>query len=305
MTLQQIEYLLAVYSERNLLIAAEKLHVDPKSLRVSLFRTEKEIGVSLFNKDGRNNYTATEMGRSIMNEYREAMNHIRKAEQLFKAPVSDFQGTLRLGLDLSVSPYLLPKLIPAFKKNFPQVELFTQESSPDSITQSIRENALDIGILMSGHKKKNELEIPLYREPLVAYLSKNCEEEDGYDQDNIISPSLWTLQEAQSNEKNCACTQVSTHIVYSGNFDTLIRMVDGMNVGYTRIPFMQRAFLNPEQLKRTREISQERYNHRDISLLISKDYRDETMLNVLIQVLREIIPNWMWQGCLKKGNVMI
>ena len=78
MDLVQLKYFVAVAEAGHLTNAAKKLNVAQPALSVSLARLEKEVGVPLFDRVGRN-ISLNKFGEIYLEYAEQALDRIRKA----------------------------------------------------------------------------------------------------------------------------------------------------------------------------------------------------------------------------------
>lgn len=82
-------------------------------------------------------------------------------------------GHITIACFASISRNWLPPIIHAFQKQYPGVEIELQEGGTDEIVQWVRTNMVDFGLLSKRHTSELEW-MPLYEDPLMAILPKNC-----------------------------------------------------------------------------------------------------------------------------------
>jgi len=71
----------------------------------------------------------------------------------------------------TVAPYLLPKMLRYLSVNHPDIELHVEEARTAPIISQLERGELDVALLAAPLDNDELLEIPLYRERLMAYVS--------------------------------------------------------------------------------------------------------------------------------------
>ena len=140
------------------------------------------------------------------------------------------------------------------------------------------------------------LEVPLYYEKFVAYISPD----DPIYGKQELTPSdmptenLWVLEEGhclRNQVLNFCDHNVHTSTIEAGSIDTLVKIVD-INCGYTIIPELHIDFLTEEQKKNLRPIVRPEAT-REISMIIRHDYVREGLMNAVADSIKQIIPAHM------------
>jgi LysR family hydrogen peroxide-inducible transcriptional activator len=167
---------------------------------------------------------------------------------------------------------------------------------------------IDMAILSTPLDDPKILEVPLYYEKFVAYISPD---ESMYQLDEIstsqmLPDKLWVLEEGhclRNQVFNFCESKVHTAVYEAGSIDTLVKIVD-KNGGYTVIPELHIDFLTEKQKLNLRKITRPEAT-REISLVIRHDYVREGMMNAVADSIKKIIPNHMLDARLKKFAIRI
>jgi LysR family hydrogen peroxide-inducible transcriptional activator len=145
-SLRQLQYAVAVADTLSFRRAAEQCHVSQPSLSAQLAQLEEVLGVQLFERD-RRRVLATEAGREIIERARDL---IRDADGLLLAAASagdPLDGTLRIGVIPTISPYLLPFAAPALRAAHPALRTLWLEDKTESLVEALDRGELDAAIL--------------------------------------------------------------------------------------------------------------------------------------------------------------
>ncbi|WP_194611423.1 LysR family transcriptional regulator [Clostridium vitabionis] len=94
MELLQLQYFIEVVQQQSVTKAAEKLHISQPSLSQSLHRLQQEVGISIFQKDGRK-LRLTESGRTFYLRIANALQAITNACE--EANGTILQGNILIG----------------------------------------------------------------------------------------------------------------------------------------------------------------------------------------------------------------
>ena len=119
MTIIQLEYLLAVANCGSFSLAAEHCFVTQPSLSMQVKALEEELGVVLLDRS-KKPVIPTEAGDVVLERAREtlrAYNNIRESVAELKGETA---GKLRLGVIPTIAPFLLPRILPRLRRDWPE-----------------------------------------------------------------------------------------------------------------------------------------------------------------------------------------
>lgn len=308
MTLQQLEYVLALDKTRHFVRAAEMCGVTQPTLSAMIQKLEDELDCKIFDRS-RQPIETTEIGKKII---KQAQVVIYQANQLKESILNEkdsLSGTLNLAIIPTIAPYLLPKFISAFKKMYPSIQLKVSEMHTETIIEKLRIAEIDMAILSTPLDDPKILEVPLYYEKFAAYISPT---DVIYSRTELSAADmpldrLWVLEEGHClrNQVFNFCNEkpILASIYEAGSIDTLVKIVD-VNGGYTVIPELHIELLSEEQKKNLREITKPEAI-REISVVIRHDFVREGVLNAVAECVKEIIPAHMLDSRLKKFAIRL
>lgn len=309
MTLVQLEYVVAVDTYRNFVLAAEKCFVTQPTLSMQLQKLEDTLGVKIFDRS-KQPVTPTEIGTEIIEQARVLLGESQKIKEIISDRQKELSGELKVGIIPTISPYILPKIITEFIHKYPLVKLVVWEQTTEQIIQQLKMGLIDCGILSTPLNEPSLTEIPVFYENFVAYVSKNSKlsKKKHIVPDDIDMEEIWVL-----NEGHCMREQVlnicqrrrSTkgfqHFEYNtGSVETLKRMVD-QNNGATILPELALADLSDKQLDRVRYFKSPE-PAREVSIVIQRNFLKRRMIEALKNEILDFVPKRMRSK--KKKEVM-
>jgi len=308
MTLQQLEYIIALDKTRHFVKAAEMCGVTQPTLSAMIQKLEDELDCRIFDRS-LHPVSTTDVGAMIIKQAQVILYNVNQLKENVLTQKGSLSGTLSLAMIPTVAPYLLPKFIAAFRTNYPEIELKITEMRTESIIKSLHTASIDMAILSTPLDDPKILEVPLYYEKFIGYVSPN---EAIYAQDEISTEEmpldhLWVLEEGHClrNQVFNFCDEKKTHssTYEAGSIDTLVKIVD-INGGYTVIPELHVDLLSEEQKKHLRKIVRPEAT-REIALVIRQDYVREGMMNAVAECVKQIIPQHMLDARLKKFAIKL
>ncbi|HEY9281407.1 MAG TPA: LysR substrate-binding domain-containing protein [Eoetvoesiella sp.] len=146
MDLRQIRHFLAVAEQLSFRKAAESLHTAQPPLSVSIRRLEEELGAALFVRN-RRGVKLSDVGQAVLNDARNVMFHVEQLRRSAIIAVNGLSGTLRVGFIGSATYTLLPRLLPVFARQYPNITLELHESTTITILADIEAGKLDLGLI--------------------------------------------------------------------------------------------------------------------------------------------------------------
>lgn len=307
MTIQQMEYIVAVNRYRHFVKAAEECGVTQPTLSMMIQKLEDELNVKIFDRN-KHPIEPTETGARIIRQAEIALHEIHRIEEMVSDETKTLSGNIKIGILPTIAPYLVPQFISIFKANYPEISLSISEMKTNNIVYNIKNSLLDMAIVSTPIEEKDILEIPLYYEKFVAYFSpKEPQKDTSLNATNMPTDHLWVLQEGHCFRKQLFnfCGKTSTHntTYEAGSIETLIKIVD-CNGGYTVIPELHLPLLSEDQKANIREISSPPAI-REISIIIRNDYIKEGIINAVANTIKKIIPDHMLDERLKKFSIRL
>ncbi|MEG0994139.1 MAG: LysR substrate-binding domain-containing protein [Bacteroidales bacterium] len=307
MTLQQMEYIVAVNKYRHFVTASEQCGVTQPTLSTMIQRLEEELGTKIFDRS-KHPIEPTAMGIRIIKQAEVALSEMRRIRELVESETATLSGPLRLGIIPTLAPYLVPDMIRNFRKDYPEIELTIHEMPTARLVEELKKGMIDLMIAATPLDQTDFLEIPLYYEKFVAYFadSQACPQ-NALAADHMPTDNLWVLQEGhclRDQTFNFCKNYGGFNKAYeAGSIDTLVRIVD-KNGGYSVIPELHIPFLSKSQQQHVRQISSPPAV-REVSIVIRKDFIKERMLNALADTIKKIIPEEMLDARLKKFAIRL
>jgi DNA-binding transcriptional LysR family regulator len=146
MELRQLRQFAMLAETLNFREAAQRLNMAQPPLSVSIRKLEEEIGTLLFDRS-KSGVRITDAGRSVLNDARKALFHAAEVKRTARATALGLSGRLRIGFVGSAKYSLLPRLLPLFRRHYPEVALELYEKSNGEITQALENRSLEVGII--------------------------------------------------------------------------------------------------------------------------------------------------------------
>jgi LysR family hydrogen peroxide-inducible transcriptional activator len=269
---------------------------------------EEELDLKIFDRTA-HPVRPTETGQRIIEQAKVALYNVSQIKEIALAERDSCAGKVHMGVIPTVAPYVLPRMFSKMHQRYPQIELRVSEMRTSVIIERLRKAEIDMALLATPLDQSDLLEIPVYYEKFIAYVSP---EDPLYAQSQINAREmpidrLWVLQEGHCMRNqvfNFCQTRSSYSTIYeAGSIDTLVKIVDA-NGGYTIIPELHQSLLSETQRQHIRPfVAPEPV--REISLVVREDYVREGLVNAIAGVVKGIIPEDMVDSRLKKFTIRL
>ena len=241
MTIQQIEYVLAVIEHGSFSRAAEACFVTQPTLSAQITKLEQELGIFLLDRINRPVGPAPG-AEEILDRARAGILSIKSIPALAEEHSNSLSGELRVGIIPTLSQYLLPLFLESFLKEFPDLHLKISELKSEDILRGIKEFHFDCGIIALPAKAEGLLETDLFFEDFLVYLPPGDRASGRIDINDLKRDELLLLTEGHcfrdqvidfcgnSGSGNKARIEFET-----GSLESLKKLVD-QGVGHTLLP---------------------------------------------------------------------
>jgi len=170
--LRRIRHFVVLAETLNFRRAAERLHMAQPPLSVSIQRLEAELGTKLFVRET-TGVSLTPSGRAVLVEARKLLFHGAQLAETARNVLDGTGGTLCIGFVGTTTWGMLQRLVPAFRAEYPGVELVLREATSVSIVQQVEDHALDIGLVRTPLLQSTSATlVPLEEDTFIAALPR-------------------------------------------------------------------------------------------------------------------------------------
>ncbi|MDO4493927.1 MAG: LysR family transcriptional regulator [Clostridia bacterium] len=164
--------ILAIAREGSITAAARKLFISQPALSQTLKTVEQELGAALFSREGAS-LRLTHAGEL----YIEAVRQINTINSNLMTAIDESRGVAYGSFTLGIAPQrgiqLMPQVLPAFGKKYPNVKIRLIEDSSQRLEALIREGQCDIAFVTVADKRDQLYYIPVEEERFVLTAAKS------------------------------------------------------------------------------------------------------------------------------------
>ncbi|MBX9767062.1 MAG: hydrogen peroxide-inducible genes activator [Bdellovibrionales bacterium] len=309
-SLTQLEYVISVHKHGHFAKAATACFVTQPTLSMQIQKLEETLGVIIFDRS-KKPILMTETGRKLVKQMQTIVSEAKKLDEITQGSETDkLDGELVLGIIPTISPYLVPRLLPVVAKLYPALRLQIFEMQTAKIVEALDDDEIDAGILATPIKAPQVRERPLYLEP----FSVLCRKSHGFSKlkrvkySQLSSDDIWLLEEGHCLRHQvldvCSLRQkksVTHHFQFqSGSLETLKNLVDSYG-GYTLVPQLAAETIgrNVVIVPFERPIPA-----REIGLVSRRLHYKEHLLDALAQAVVQSIPESLSRARQKDLDVL-
>jgi DNA-binding transcriptional LysR family regulator len=163
--LGQIEAFVQVAQHRSFSKAAEALFLTQPSVTARIQSLERDLGESLFERNGRG-VRMTEMGVAFLPFARRALKALQDGRDSIDGMRNLDIGSLKLGSALTVSTYVLPKILKKYTTTYPGVEVSVHTGRSEQVLHMVLQDEVHCALERTVHHAEI-VTVPLYEDDLV------------------------------------------------------------------------------------------------------------------------------------------
>jgi LysR family hydrogen peroxide-inducible transcriptional activator len=145
-TLKQLQYLVALKDHGHFGRAAEASFVTQSTLSAGIRELETLIGVTLVERN-RRVVRFTPLGDSIVAKARRVLREAEELGDLARAAGRPLSGEMRMSVIPTIAPFLLPRILPQLRADYPDLKLFLREEPSGSACESLQNGRADCVLL--------------------------------------------------------------------------------------------------------------------------------------------------------------
>jgi len=174
-TLKQFKYLIGIVdSGLNITAAAERLFTSQPGISKQLKQLEAELGVQLFTRKGKSLAAVTPAGREVVARARRILREVENIRSLASDMTAEQEGTLSIATTHTQARYVLPEVIRAFRRRYPNVDLELHQGTSEQIVELIGTNKVDFAIATGSQDLFPTLTLlPIYRWKRITFVPKD------------------------------------------------------------------------------------------------------------------------------------
>ena len=242
-TVKQLRYFVALCEHEHFGRAAEACFVSQSAFSTAIRELETVLDTQLVDRSNKR-VVVTRTGRDISVQARLVLRDLTELVEHAKSGKQPLSGSLQLGVIPTIAPFLLPKVLPGIRKQYPKLQLFLREEQTQVLHEKLLDGELDLVILALPYPLRGVELMPLFDDPFLLACRDKTQLVDptNYRFNRLQSESILLLEDGHCLRDHAlsACKIRSLEKVSrfaASSLLTLIEMVDS-DLGVTFLPQM-------------------------------------------------------------------
>lgn len=165
-TLRHLEAFLAVARTRSFSLGAKQVHLSQPALSATVRKLEDAIGARLFDRDTRN-IALTPVGVEVLGFADRLLKDFESAFAGVRALVEGKRGRLAIAASPSLAAGFLPKVLAAYQRRHPGIELQVHDALSDVSIEMVRSGTVDLALVPEKYADRELSHQELFRDRLV------------------------------------------------------------------------------------------------------------------------------------------
>jgi LysR family transcriptional regulator, cys regulon transcriptional activator len=164
MKFHQLRYVHEVVRQHlNISAASEALHTSQPGVSKQIQLLEEELGLQIFQRNGKRLIGVTEPGRKIVELAARVMLDMQNIKRVGDEYSREDSGELTIATTHTQARYRLPAAVKLFMAQYPNVKLTIHQGNPSQVTEQVAAGEADIGIATENISKDDRLScLPCY-----------------------------------------------------------------------------------------------------------------------------------------------
>jgi DNA-binding transcriptional LysR family regulator len=145
-TFRQLAYFIAAAETGSITLASKRANISQPAISTAISHIERELDVQLFLRHHAQGLSLTPAGRALL---RDAKQLLKQASGLYSAAAEfshQMRGELSVGWFSTLAPIVMPELVHAFLKAFPDAQVQSMESHQQGLVDSLRTARIELAI---------------------------------------------------------------------------------------------------------------------------------------------------------------
>jgi len=298
-SLKQLYYALAVEKTLHFKKAAEACNVSQSALSTAINELEKQLGVTIFERNNKK-VLVTNNGQLILAKAKRVKVELDELLQVSQTNNQPLFNPMTIGVIPTIGPYLLPKVLPEMRKQYPNFKLKIIEEQSHVLVEKVRNGDIDAAVLALPFQIDGLMQFDFWQEDFywVSHKDECPQQLQEISSAELEIEKLMLLKDGHCLKDHALAACSMQNQQQSADFDsaslhTLIQMVAG-KLGSTLVPQMALDQLIYNESELSAIHLNEPGPHRTISFIIRPNY----VRTNEITLLKELFTTQLAEKCL-------
>mgnify|MGYP001215363441 FL=1 len=295
LSFKQIDYALSVEKFLHFKKAADACFISPSTLSNAISELETKLGIQIFERTNKK-VIVTSIGKEILKKARDVKHGMFEINELAKTFSSEKLQSLSIGIIPTISPYLLPLVLPKIKQDLSFLDLNIEENQSNVLVNKVQEGELDLAILALPYDIGELRSIKFWSEDFywISYKKNHKTGQSNISASQLSDKKLLLLVDGHCLKDHileaCNIDSNTSYSLKASNLETLIQLVKG-KMGTTLIPEMALNQLVKNKKGLYASHLSEKSPHREIAMIFRETYSGQDNINKLKALFENCLKN--------------
>ncbi len=145
-TMKQLQYLAALADTKHFARAAERCYITQSTLSAGIRDLESVLGTAVAERSNRH-VLMTPVGTAIAERAKALLRDAAEVMEVAWAARDPMTGELRLGVIPTISPFYLPRVLPALRERFQHLTLYLREEQTAPLLGRLEHGEIDAALI--------------------------------------------------------------------------------------------------------------------------------------------------------------
>jgi DNA-binding transcriptional LysR family regulator len=151
--------------------AAERLHMSQPAVSQQIHALEEELSTTLFDR-GKGRIRLTDAGTVLLRYARKGARLADEAQAALDSLRGETTGTLRIGASMTVTQYILPRMLGAFLEQHPRIEPTVTSANTEHIVEALAARKIDLGLIEGPVSSRDVFRQRFFEDRLVLIVGR-------------------------------------------------------------------------------------------------------------------------------------
>jgi len=241
LTLKHLRYFQAVAFHGHFGKAANASGISQPALSMQIKELELILGEEVFERRTRQ-VCLTNFGEEFSLRVHDILRSVDELGDLARASQDKMIRKLRIGVNPTIAPYFLPRIIGNLTLHYPDIDIHVRETLTEKLIDELSDGVIDTALVALPVSEPSFTEIALFKEDFVLVRPRADAEKPVPDSDRLREMRLLLLEEGHCfRDQALSFCNIRTGLPREGlegsSLSTLVQMV-GAGIGVTLIPEM-------------------------------------------------------------------
>lgn len=276
-SIKQLCYALEIEKTLHFKKASQACHVSQSTLSTAINQLEKQLGITIFERNNKK-VLVTHDGQQVLNKAKKIKVILDELNHISQNNTPPFTNPMTIGVIPTIGPYLLPKVLPEVRKQYPSFKLKIIEEQSHTLVDMVKNGDIDAAILALPYPIDGLMSFNFWQEDFywVCHKDECPSQMKEITSEELEIEKLMLLKDGHCLKDHalaaCSMKKESQDTEFdSASLHTLIQMVAG-KLGTTLVPQMalDQLIYNESELRAIH--LNEPGPHRSINFVIRPNY---------------------------------